>query len=332
MRSVNPVQISGVGCYVPERRLTNLDLEKIVNTSDQWIRQRTGISERRINDPGKATSDMAVEAVKSLCSSSGLEPQDIQLLIIATVTPDMFFPSTACLVQDKLGICRAWGFDVSAACCGFVYALSVGVSFIASGMCRRVVVVGADTMSRIIDYEDRNTCVLFGDGAGSVLLEPAVQSENSVIDAYHEIDGSGRSSLYMPAGGSSMPSTSETVSKRLHYVKQEGRQVFKFATQKMEEASRIILKRNNIQPKNLGLLIPHQANLRIIRGTAKRLGLRNNQVILNLDKYGNTTAATIPLGIQDALSDRKLEKGDLVLLASVGAGYTVGTTLLRWAY
>jgi len=332
MRSVSPVQISGVGCYVPERRLTNLDLEKIVDTSNKWIQQRTGISERRINDPKKASSDMAVEAVKSLCSSSGLDPQDIELLIIATVTPDMFFPSTACLVQDKLGICRTWGFDVSAACCGFVYALSVGVSFVASGMYRRVVVVGADTMSRIIDYQDRNTCVLFGDGAGSVLLEPAVQSENSFIDAYHEIDGSGRDSLYMPAGGSSMPSSGETVSKRLHYVKQDGRPVFKFATRKMEESSRIILERNNVLPKNLRLLIPHQANARIIRGTAKRLGLRENQVILNLHKYGNTTAATIPLGIQDALLNRQLEKGDLVLLASVGAGFTVGTALLRWAY
>lgn len=332
MRFVSPVQISGVGCYVPEKRLTNLELEKIVKTSDEWIQQRTGISERRINDPRKASSDMAVEAVKSLCSSSGLDPQDIELLIIATVTPDMFFPSTACLVQDKLGICGAWGFDVSAACCGFVYALSVGVSFVASGMYRRVVVVGADTMSRIIDYQDRNTCVLFGDGAGAVLLEPAVQSENSFIDAYHEIDGSGKGSLYMPAGGSAMPSSTETVRKRLHYVKQEGQPVFKFATRKMEESSRIILERNNVLPENLRLLIPHQANARIILGTAKRLGLRENQVILNLHKYGNTTAATIPLGIQDALLDRKLEKGDLVLLASVGAGFTVGTTLLRWAY
>ncbi len=332
MRSACPVQISGVGCHVPEGRLTNQDLEKMVHTSDEWILQRTGIAQRHILDQGKATSDMAVEAVKSLCDSTGMDPQEIEVLIIATVTPDMHFPATACLVQDKLGISRTWGFDLSAACCGFVYALSAGVAFVASNMHRRVVVVGADAMSRIIDYQDRNTCVLFGDGAGAILLEPAAQPENSFIDAHHEIDGSGGSSLCMPAGGSLMPPSCETVKQRLHYVKQEGQPVFKFATRKMEEASRTVLEKNHLSPRDLRLLIPHQANARIIRGTAERLGLHEDQVILNLQKYGNTTAATIPLAIRDALSDNKLVKGDVVLLASVGAGFTVGTALLRWAY
>lgn len=332
MRSACPVQISGVGCHVPERLLTNQDLEKMVDTSDEWILQRTGIATRHILDPGKATSDMAVEAIKALCRSTGMEAQEIEVLIIATVTPDMYFPATACLVQDKLGLSRTWGFDLSAACCGFVYAVSAGAAFVASGMHRRVVVVGADSMSRIIDYQDRNTCVLFGDGAGAVLLEPAVREENSFIDAHHEIDGSGGPSLCMPAGGSLMPPSCETVKQRLHYVKQEGQPVFKFATRKMEEASRIVLERNQLSPGDLRLLIPHQANARIIRGTAERLGLRDDQVVLNLHKYGNTTAATIPLAIRDALSDNRLVKGDVVLLASVGAGFTVGTALLRWAY
>ncbi len=332
MRPACPVQISGVGCHVPERVLTNQDLEKMVDTSDEWIRQRTGIVTRHILEPGKATSDMAVEAIKALCHSTGMEPGEIEVLIVATVTPDMYFPATACLVQDKLGLSRTWGFDLSAACCGFVYAISAGLALVASGMHRRVVVVGADAMSRIIDYQDRNTCVLFGDGAGAVLLEPAVQAENSFIDAHHEIDGSGGPSLCMPAGGSLMPPSCETVKQRLHYVKQEGQPVFKFATRKMEEASRIVLERNHLSPADLRLLIPHQANARIIRGTADRLGLRKDQVILNLQKFGNTTAATIPLAIRDALSDNRLAKGDVVLLASVGAGFTVGTALLRWAY
>ena len=332
MRSACLVQISGVGCHVPERLLTNKDLEKMVDTSDEWILQRTGIATRHILEPGKATSDMAVEAIKALCRSTGMEPQEIEVLIVATVTPDMYFPATACLVQDKLGLSQTWGFDLSAACCGFVYAVSAGAAFVASGMHRRVVVVGADSMSRIIDYQDRNTCVLFGDGAGAVLLEPAVREEYSFIDAHHEIDGSGGPSLCMPAGGSLMPPSCETVKQRLHYVKQEGQPVFKFATRKMEEASRIVLERNQLSPRDLRLLIPHQANARIIRGTADRLGLREDQVVLNLHKYGNTTAATIPLAIRDALSENRLVKGDVVLLASVGAGFTVGTALLRWAY
>lgn len=332
MKPLYPVQISGVGSFLPEKRLTNHDLEKTLDTSDKWILQRTGISERRVLESGKATSDMAVEAVRSLCNSTSIDPRDIDLLIIASVTPDMFFPSTACLVQNKLGIPSTWGFDLSAACCGFVYALSTGVAFIASGMRRKVVVVGADTMSRIIDPEDRNTCVLFGDGAGAVLLEPAVEPENCFLDAFHEVDGSGGDCLCMPAGGSLLPANADTVTDRLHFVKQEGSTVFKFATRKMEEASRKILERNHVSPSKLQLMIPHQANSRIIQGTAERLNLRDDQVVLNLSKYGNTTAATIPLAMQDALLDGRIRKGDIILLASVGAGFTVGTTLLRWAY
>ncbi len=332
MKSVRPVQISGVGCYVPDRVLTNHDLSKMVDTTDEWILQRTGISERRIVEKGKATSDMAQQAVKNLCGSIGMDLNEIELLIVATVTPDMFFPSTACLVQKKLGIASTWGFDLSAACCGFVYSLAVGAAFVASGTHSKVVVVGADTMSSIIDYEDRATCVIFGDGAGAVLLEPAKTPENSLIDFHHEVDGSGAVHLNMPAGGSLLPASCETVKNRLHYVKQEGQSVFKFATRKMEEASRTILEKNRFTPQDVCLLLPHQANARIIRGTAERLGLREDQYILNLNKYGNTTAATIPLAMQDALSGGKLKKGDLVLLTSVGAGFTVGTALLRWAF
>jgi 3-oxoacyl-[acyl-carrier-protein] synthase III len=332
MISGRPVQISGVGCHVPERILDNLELEKMVKTSNEWILQRTGISERHIVDKGMATSDMAQEAVRALCAETSLNPGEIELLIIATVTPDMLFPATACLVQHKLGITGTWGFDLSAACCGFVYALSVGASFVASGFHSKVVVVGADTMSSIIDYQDRATCVLFGDAAGAVLLEPAKDPENCLIDFYHELDGSGASSLKMPAGGSLLPPSCETVTNRLHYVKQDGQAVFKFAIRKMEEASRLVLERNQFSPKDIDLLIPHQANARIIRSTADRLGLREEQYILNLGKYGNTTAATIPLAMTDALQSGQLKKGDLVLLASVGAGFTVGASLLRWAF
>jgi 3-oxoacyl-[acyl-carrier-protein] synthase-3 len=332
MKSVHPVQISGVGCYVPDRILTNHDLSGMVDTTDEWILQRTGISERRIVEKGKATSDMAEQAVRRLCANVGLELEEIEMLIVATVTPDMFFPSTACILQDKLGIPKTWGFDLSAACCGFVYSLSVGMAFVASGLHSKVVVVGSDTMSSIVDYQDRATCVIFGDGAGAVLLEPAKTEECSFIDFHHEVDGSGGPSLNMPAGGSLLPSSCETVKNRLHYVKQEGPAVFKFATRKMEEASRLILKKNHFNPKDVKLLIPHQANARIIKGTAERLGLRQDQFVLNLNKYGNTTAATIPLAMQDALDEGRLQKGDLVLLASVGAGFTVGSALLRWAF
>jgi len=304
----------------------------MVDTTDEWILQRTGISERHILEKGRATSDMAEQAVRSLCKSVHLNSDEIELLIVATVTPDMFFPATACLVQEKLGIAKTWGFDLSAACCGFVYSLSVGAAFVASGIHSKVVVIGSDTMSSIVDYEDRATAVLFGDGAGAVLLEPAKDENNGFIDFYHEVDGSGGPALNMPAGGSLFPSSCETVKNRWHYVKQEGPAVFKFAIRKMEEASRAILERNNLCSQDVRLLIPHQANARIIRGTAERLGLRSDQFVVNLQKYGNTTAATIPLAMQDALLAGQLHKGDLVLIASVGAGFTVGTALLRWAF
>jgi 3-oxoacyl-[acyl-carrier-protein] synthase-3 len=326
------VQLSGIGCYVPDRILSNHDLEKMVDTTDEWILQRTGIAERHIIERGKATSDMAEQAVRQLCASTGLELNEIEMLIVATVTPDMLFPATACLLQHKLGIPKTWGFDLSAACCGFVYSVSVGAAFVAAGLHSKVVVVGADTMSSIVDYEDRATCVLFGDGAGAVLLEPAKDKENTFIDFYHELDGSGGPALQMPAGGSLLPPSCETVRNRQHFVKQEGQAVYKFAIRRMEEASRMILERNEFSPQDVRLLIPHQANARIIRGTAERLGLRDDQFILNLHKYGNTTAATIPLAMQDAISAKQLKKGDLVLLASVGAGFTVGSALLRWAF
>lgn len=332
MKLGRPVQLSGIGCYVPDRILTNHDLEKMVDTTDEWILQRTGIAERHIIERGKATSDMAEQAVRKLCASTGLELNEIEMLIVATVTPDMLFPATACLLQHKLGIPKTWGFDLSAACCGFVYSVSVGAAFVATGLHSKVVVVGADTMSSIVDYEDRATCVLFGDGAGAVLLEPAKDKENTFIDFYHELDGSGGPALQMPAGGSLLPPSCETVRNRQHFVKQEGQAVYKFAIRRMEEASRMILERNQFSPRDVRLLIPHQANARIIRGTAERLGLREDQFILNLHKYGNTTAATIPLAMQDAISAKQLKKGDLVLLASVGAGFTVGSALLRWAF
>ncbi len=332
MKPVLPVQISGVGCYVPERVLDNYELEKLVETNNEWILQRTGISERHIVAKGEATSDMAEQAVRKLCESTGLKMAEIELVIVATVTPDRVFPATACLVQHKLGIPQTWGFDLSGACCGFVYALCVGASFVASGFHSRVVVVGADTMSSIVDYQDRATCILFGDAAGAVLLEPAKDAAHALIDFYHEVDGSGESALQMPAGGSRMPPSCETVKNRLHYVKQDGQTVFKYAVRKMEEVSRVILERNQFTPQDIHLLIPHQANARIIRSSAERLGLRKDQYILNLYKYGNTTAATIPLAIRDAIEGHQLRKGDLVLLASVGAGFTVGSALVRWAY
>ena len=327
-----PVQISGVGCYVPEHILDNLELEKMVETSNEWILQRTGIFERHIVAKGQATSDMAASAVGELCVKTGLKVGEIELIIVATVTPDMMFPATACLVQHKLGIPKTWGFDLSGACCGFVYALSVGASFVASGFHSKVVVVGADTMSSIIDYQDRATCILFGDAAGAVLLEPALDEKNALLDYSHELDGSGGPALRMPAGGSLIPPSCETVKNRMHYVKQDGQAVFKFAVRKMEEASRNILERNRFTSQDLALLIPHQANARIIRNTAERLGLRQDQYILNLGKYGNTTAATIPLAIRDAVETGQLRKGDLALLISVGAGFTVGSALVRWAF
>jgi len=325
-------KISALGTYVPPRLLTNADLEKMVDTTDEWITNRTGIRERHIVDKGVATSDLAVEAAKKALIERGLAPSDLEAIIVGTVTPDMFFPSTACLVQDKLGAKGVWGFDVSAACSAFVYALQTGAQFIATGAHKKVMVIGADTMSAIIDYTDRATCIIFGDGAGAVILEPAENDSLGMIDFIHEVDGSGGCSLYMPGGGSLNPSTHETVDQKMHYVHQDGQAVFRFAVRKMAEVCEKILERNGLKGSDVDAFIPHQANLRIITATAERLAMNPERVIVNIDRYGNTTAATIPLAMETARQEDKLKRGDLVLLASVGAGFTVGATLLRWAY
>jgi 3-oxoacyl-[acyl-carrier-protein] synthase-3 len=310
--------------------LTNADLEKMVDTNDQWIVERTGIHERHIVEKGVGTSDLAAEAARRCLAARGIRADEVEVIIVATVTPDMFFPATACLVQNKIGAHHAWGFDLSAACSGFIYALQVGAKLIESGAQKKVMVIGADVMSSIIDYTDRTTCVIFGDGAGAVLLEPCAEGEIGLIDYIHEIDGSGGVSLNMPGGGSLNPPTAETVAKKMHYVHQDGAAVYKFAVRKMQEVSEHILARNGVTGSDLGCFIPHQANKRIILSTAERLGLDAKQVIINIDRFGNTTAGTIPLAMQTATEEGHLKKGDLVLLASVGAGFTVGATLLQW--
>jgi 3-oxoacyl-[acyl-carrier-protein] synthase-3 len=325
-------KISALGTYVPPRLLTNEDLEKMVDTNHDWIMDRTGIRERHIAEKGVATSDLSVEAAKKALSERGLKATDLEAILVATVTPDMLFPSTACLVQHKLGAKGAWGFDLSAACSAFVYALQVGSQFIATGAHKKVMVIGADVMSSIIDYTDRATCVIFGDGAGAVILEPAEDDSVGMIDFMHEVDGSGGCSLYMPGGGSLHPATHETVDKKMHYVHQDGQAVFKFAVRKQAEICEKILQRNGLKGSDIDAFIPHQANRRIITATADRLGLKPESVIINIDRYGNTTAGTVPLAMDTARQEGRLKKGDLVLLASVGAGFTVGATLLRWAY
>jgi len=325
-------KISSVGTYVPPRLLTNADLEKMVETNDQWIVERTGIRERHLVDKGVATSDLATEAAKCCLAKRGVAANEVEVIIVATVTPDMLFPATACIVQDKLGAPRAWGFDLSAACSGFPYALQVGAKLVESGAHKKVLVIGADVMSSIIDYTDRATCVIFGDGAGAVLLEPCEEGEIGLVDYWHEIDGAGAVSLNMPGGGSLNPATAETVAKKMHFVHQDGQAVYKFAVRKMAEAAETVLQRNGLVGKDLACFIPHQANKRIIESTAHRLGMPQESVVINIDRYGNTTAATIPLAMQTALDDGRLKKGDLVLLASVGAGFTVGATLLQWEF
>jgi len=325
-------KISALGTYVPPRVLSNADLEKMVDTNNEWIMARVGIRERHLVDKGVATSDLAVEAAKKALAQRGLHANDVEAIILGTVTPDMFFPSTACLVQHKLGAKGVWGFDISAACSAFVYALQVGAQFISTGAHKRVLVIGADVMSSVIDYTDRATCVIFGDGAGAVLLEPAEDDSVGLIDYIHEVDGSGGCFLYMPGGGSLNPSSHETVDKKMHYVHQDGQQVFKFAVRKQTEVCEKLLERNGLKGSDIDAFIPHQANLRIINATADRLELRPESVIVNIDRYGNTTAGTIPLAMNTALEEGKLNKGSLVLLASVGAGFTVGAALLRWAY
>ena len=331
-RSSVRAKISSVGTYVPPRLLTNQDLEQMVATSNDWILERTGIRERHIVEQGTATSDLAVEAAKVCLARRGIAPTDVEVIIVATVTPDMMFPATACLVQDKLGAKGAWGFDLSAACSGFPYALQVGAKLIESGMHTKVLVIGADVMSSVIDYTDRTTCVIFGDGAGAILLEPATGSEVGLIDYLHEIDGSGGVALNMPAGGSAHPATHATVDAKMHFVHQDGAAVYKFAVRKMSEVSESLLTRNGVSGADLSCFIPHQANKRIILSTAERLGMPLERVVINIDRFGNTTAATIPMAMQTALDEGRLKKGDLVLLASVGAGFTVGATLLQWEF
>jgi 3-oxoacyl-[acyl-carrier-protein] synthase-3 len=333
--SVRPVvgtraKITALGTYVPPEVITNQDLEKIVDTSDEWIVSRTGIKTRHKLAAGKGVSDMAVEAARRCLAMRGIEPSEVETVIVGTVTPDMMFPSTACLVQDKLGIKGAWGFDISAGCSGFVYSLQAGVKLVESGAQKKVLVIGVDANTRMTDYSDRTTCVLFGDGGGAVLLEPCEEGEIGFIDYVHEIDGSGAVSLNMKAGGSLNPASHETVDKHWHYIYQDGQAVYKFAVRKMAEATTKILERNGITGNDLCCFIPHQANLRIIDATAHRLGIDPERVIINIQKYGNTSAGTIPLALGTALEEGKLKKGGLVLLAAVGAGFSVGATLLRW--
>jgi 3-oxoacyl-[acyl-carrier-protein] synthase-3 len=332
MTQTRRAKITALGRYVPPRVVTNYDLAKRVDTNHDWIVARTGIVERHWVEPGTPTSELAAQAVGDLLKNRGIEASEIEMIIVATVTPDMFFPATACIVQDKVRATRAWGFDVSAACSGFLYALTVGTQFIESGAHDKVVVVGADVMTSITNFDDRSTCVLFGDAAGAVLLEPSDDENLGILDYLHEVDGSGGEFLNMPGGGSLHPASHETVDKKMHYVHQDGQPVFKYAVRKMGEVSRGVLEKNGYAAADLDLFIAHQANARIINAAADKLGLDESQVVKNIHKFGNTTAATIPLAIGDALDDGRLTKGKLVVFAAVGAGYTVGAMLARWAY
>lgn len=331
--SIRRAKITAVGCYTPPKIVTNQDLEKLIDTTDEWIYTRTGIRERHISEDGVATSDLAIEAAKEALAKRGLDAAAVETIIVCTVTPDMLFPSTACLVQDKLGAHGAWGFDLVAACSGLLYGLTTAAQLIGTGSQQRVLVIGADTMSRIVDYEDRSTCVLFGDGAGAILVEASEEGEEAgLLDFDHEIDGSGGSYLCMPAGGSRKPATHETVDAREHFVHQDGRQVFRYAINKMQEICESLLERNGLTIDDVDLLIPHQANRRIVSSVGERLGLPEEKIVINIDKYGNTTGGTIPLAAHDAIADGRLKKGDLVLMAAVGAGLTAGGALWRWGY
>jgi 3-oxoacyl-[acyl-carrier-protein] synthase-3 len=310
--------------------MTNADLERIVDTSDEWIRTRTGIQQRHIAEPGTPTSELAARAARMALEKRGIGADELDLIIIGTVTPDTLFPATACVVQDKIQAKKAWAFDISAACSGFTYALTMGAQFIASGAHRKVLVIGADVMSTIIDYKDRTTCVLFGDGAGAVLLEPSTD-ETGFIDFYNEVDGSGGCYLNMPAGGSARPASHETVDQRMHYVRQDGPHVFKYAVRKFAEASQTVLERNGLKASDIDLYVAHQANARIIDASRERLGLPEAKVVKNIERYGNTTAATIPLALGTALDEGRLRRGHVVVMTSVGAGLTVGSILMRWS-
>jgi 3-oxoacyl-[acyl-carrier-protein] synthase-3 len=324
-------KITAVAGYVPPRVVTNFDLAKRVDTSDEWIRTRTGIIQRHYADPGVATSHLGSEAAKKVLAQRGISADEVEMIVVATVTPDMFFPSTACLIQDRIGASKAWGFDLSAACSGFAYALTVGAQFVGGGSHKKVLVIGSDVMTSILNYEDRATCVLFGDGAGAVLIEPA-EGDEGILDFEHDVDGSGGCNLYMPGGGSLNPSSHETVDKKMHYVHQEGQQVFKYAVRRMSELAAEILERNGLKGEDLAIVVPHQANLRIIKAMQERIGVPDSKVMVNIERYGNTTAGTLPLGMMQALDEKRIKKGDLVLLIAVGAGYTTGAVLMRWAY
>ena len=324
--------ITGWGTALPPDIVTNDDFAKRLDTSDEWITERTGIRERHIADKGVGASDLATAAARQLLCARKITATEIDLIVVASVTPDMMFPATACLVQNNLGATGAWGFDLSAACSGFLYALTVGAQFVGAGTHKKALAIGSDVMTSILDYKDRTTCVLFGDGAGAVLLEPVENGEDGVLDFVHDVDGSGGKYLFMPAGGSLHPASHETVDQRMHYVHQEGAQVFKYAVRRMADLACEMLERNGFTSEDLALVVPHQANLRIIRAMQERLGVDDAKVMVNIDRYGNTTAGTIPLGLRDAVEQGRIKKGDLVLLVAVGAGYTSGAVLLRWAY
>jgi 3-oxoacyl-[acyl-carrier-protein] synthase III len=323
-------RISSLATYVPPRVLTNADLEKMVETSNEWILQRTGIRERHIVDAGVATSDLAKEASLAAIERAGLTPNDIDFIVVGTTTPDMAFPSTACMLQAKIGAENAWGFDLSAACSGFTYALTTAAQMVASGASKHALVVGADVMSSIIDYTDRTTCVLFGDGAGAVVVEASDDPAIGIIDFENYVDGHGGQALRMPAGGSLLPASRDTIEKRMHYVKQDGAAVFKFAVRNTEEVCRRLMERNGVTGDDIDLFVSHQANRRIIQSAAQKLGLTDEKVVINIERFGNTTAGTIPLALNDAVAEQRLKKGDLLLIASVGAGFTVGAMLMRW--
>ncbi len=322
--------ITAVEGYVPEYRLTNAELEKMVDTNDEWIKTRTGISERRIlKEPGKASSDLAVPAVKKLLEKKNIDPLEIDCIVVGTVTPDMIFPATANIIADKVGAKNAWGFDISAACCGFLFSLQTGACLVESGRYKKVLVVGVDKMSAIVDYTDRSTCIIFGDGAGVVLLEPTVD-ETGLRDSILKTDGSGVEFLHMKAGGSKEPASIETVTEKKHFIFQEGKTVFKFAVKGMADVSEEIMKRNNLTADDVSWLVPHQANLRIIDATAHRMGLSTDKVMINIQRYGNTTAATIPLCLWEW--EKQLKKGDNIILAAFGGGFTWGAIWVKWSY
>ena len=329
-RAPRRARIASLATYVPPRGLTNADLERLVDTSDEWILQRTGIRERHIVDPGVATSDLAFEAARKAVEKAQLTPDDIDFIVVGTTTPDMLFPSTACLVQERLGANHAWGYDLFAACSGFTYALTTAAQLVTAGGSKHALVIGADVMSSIIDYTDRTTCVIFGDGAGAAVVEATDEEGIGILDFENYVDGSGGGALCMPAGGSRQPASADTVAKRMHYVKQDGQAVFKFAVRNTEEACRRILDRNKVKPDEIDLLVSHQANRRIILSAAEKLGVPEEKVVINIERFGNTTAATIPLALNDAVAEKRLKRGDLLLMVSVGAGFTVGSLLLRW--